>query len=134
MEEKTMKAGRSLSLVVILGGLSLSACASWQPVPIRPTVADHAQIRVTRSDSSQVMLNDPAMYGDSLGGFTTEEACVESVGCYDREVETRLPLSEVLWIEALEVDGRPRRAAALGAALGVVLFLSSLSFSFSAPG
>jgi hypothetical protein len=80
------------------------------------------------------MLNDPAMYGDSLGGFTTEEACAESVGCYDREVETRLPLSEVLWIEALEVDGRPRRAAALGAALGVVLFLSSLSFSFSAPG
>ena len=46
-----------------------SACTSWRPIPLYPTLDPQApRIRVTSATGERVVLNDPALDADTLRG------------------------------------------------------------------
>jgi len=63
---------RRSAVSALLGALYLSACHSWQvgtPTPAQFVEREHpAQVRVTHTDGSTVMLDAPVVRGDSLVG------------------------------------------------------------------
>ncbi len=85
---------RRQAISALLGVLSLSACHSWQvgtPTPAQFVEREHPErVRVTRTDSSTVTLDSPAVRGDSLVGLL---AGAPAGG--DSARTTGLPLSNV---------------------------------------
>jgi len=58
---------------VLIAYLSCTACTSWRMNTLSPqaVVESHPRaLRVTRTDSSQVILNDPSLQGDSIVGIS----------------------------------------------------------------
>lgn len=56
---------------VLIAYLSCTACTSWRLNALSPqaVVESHPRaLKVTRTDSSQVILNDPGLQGDSIVG------------------------------------------------------------------
>jgi hypothetical protein len=95
----------------------LTGCTSWQVQPATPkelvaTERPHI-VRVTRSDDSRVVLNDPLVQGDTLYGapVTSDSAAAQQ--------RTGVPLSDVKEIAMRRSD--PTRTTLLIVGLGVAL-------------
>ena len=67
---------------LVLLSTSLAACSSWQTQSVSPQqllVTQHpGKIRVTRTDSSKVVLTDPQIVGDTLYGRDTGTGSTKS--------------------------------------------------------
>lgn len=64
---------------VLIAYLSCTACTSWHMNALSPQAAVQLHprtLRVTRTDSSQVILNDPDLQGDSIVGITPQQTRV----------------------------------------------------------
>ena len=87
--------GRDISCLFAL--LYLPACTSWQvgtPTPAQFVEREHpGRLRVTRTDSSTVTLDDPAVRGDSLVGLLAGADSARIVG---------IPLSDVTSVASRE--------------------------------
>jgi hypothetical protein len=80
---------------VLILYLSCTACTSWRPDSLTPqaVVAGHpVSVRVTRTDSSQVVLNNPQLHGDTI------------VGVGPRQARVRVPLDSVLLTDTRRGD------------------------------
>jgi hypothetical protein len=64
---------------VLIAYLSCTACTSWRMNALSPQAAVQGHprtLRVTRTDSSQVILHDPGLQGDSIVGITPQQTRV----------------------------------------------------------
>jgi hypothetical protein len=95
---------------VLILYLSCTACTSWRPDSLTPqaVVAGHPMsLRVTRTDSSQVIINNPQLQGDTIAGVGQHKALV------------RVLLGSVLLTETRRGDAGKSVLAVLG--VGAVL-------------
>ena len=100
----------SVRTVLILY-LSFSACTSWRPDTLTPqaVVQSHPQsLRVTRKNSSSVVVNNPQLQGDTIVGPDPQKA------------QQRVPLDSVLLTETRHGDAAKSVLAVLGVAVGLV--------------
>ncbi len=97
---------------------SLSACMSWRSQPASPAQLIPAEkppvVRVTRSDSSKVILRDPEIAGDTLYGRPQSSLQAEPA---DR---TGIPLAGIHDIATLKSD--PTKTTLLVVGIGVATF------------
>jgi hypothetical protein len=109
--------------------LFLSGCMSWRPELISPADLIATQrpdvVRITQDDSSEVILRDPAVQGDTLFGR------VETVLGETSQTRTGIPLAEVKGIETLRSN--PTKTTLLSVALAAGTF-SILCFVANALG
>ena len=86
----TLAGRRSVAGTLILVTLSGSACQAWHTEQLAPAalLADRhpEELRVTKTDSSEVILEQPELRGDTLLGTTRR---------HDQEQEVGIPLSDV---------------------------------------
>jgi len=85
--------------------LSCSACTSWTPNPLTPqgVVQGHPQsLRVTRRDSSQVILTNPQLQGDTIVGLGQQKA------------QVRVPIDSVLSTDTRRGDAGKTFLTVLG--------------------
>ena len=102
---------------VLILYLSLSACTSWRPNEVTPQAAVENQppppsLRVTLTDSSTVVINNPQLQGDTI------------VGLDATKTEVRVPLDSVLLTETRHGDTGKSIGAALGVGLAVFAILA----------
>ncbi len=86
MQSSTQSIWRWRGRAVLIAYLSCTACTSWRLNALSPqaVVESHPRaLMVTRTDSSQVILNDPGLQGDSIVGITP------------RQTRTGVPLDSV---------------------------------------
>jgi hypothetical protein len=102
--------------VALLTSLCTSACLTWHPEQVAPqTVLQKWQpttLRVTRTDSSQVVLDHPELHGDTLVGIGRDKT------------EVRVPLDSVRQTATRRIHAGKTVLAIVGigaAALGVAL-------------
>ena len=109
---------RRSAISALLGALYLTACHSWQvgtPTPAQFVAREHpAQVRVTRTDGSTVMLNAPAVRGDSLVGLAGAAKAGDSVRA------AGLPLSDVSSVAVRKSDTGMTVLLTAGIVVGVV--------------
>lgn len=79
---------RACAVTLLVVSLGNAGCYAWHTEPLGPQAVLETlkpkQLRVTRSDSSQTVLEEPEIRADSLVGFTDDDT-----------TETRIPLSNV---------------------------------------
>ncbi len=103
--------GRPSARTVLILYLSCTACTSWRPDSLTPqaVVQGHpVSLRVTRTDSSQVILNNPQLQGDTI------------VGVGEKKAQVRVPLDSVLLTDTRRGDAGKSVLAVLG--IGAALF------------
>jgi hypothetical protein len=109
--------------------LLLSACMSWHPEPASPAELIATQrpdvVRITQSDSSRLILRDPAVQGDTLYGRPQASLDDEPQG------RTAIPLGDIRGIATRQSD--PTRTTLLGAGI-VVTTVSVLCLGADAFG
>jgi hypothetical protein len=105
---------RSTTLILFL----LSACMGWRPEPTTPAYLITNQkpdvVRLTRSDSSRLILREPMVDGDTVYG--RPQANLEA----DPEERIAIPLADVTSIATLHTD--PTRTTLLVAGAAVATF------------
>jgi hypothetical protein len=87
---------RPSARTVLIFYLSCTACTSWRPDTLTPqaVVQGHPRsLRVTRRDSSQVILTEPQLQGDTI------------LGVGPRRANVRVPLDSVLLTDTRHGDG-----------------------------
>jgi len=85
----------SKSRAVLILYLSCTACTSWRQDSLTPqavVASKPPSLRVTRTDSSRVILDNPAMQGDTI------------VGVGKHQAQVRVPLSSVLLTDTRRGD------------------------------
>ena len=101
---------RPSARTVLILYLSCTACTSWRPDSLTPqaVVQGHpASLRVTYTDSSSVVLNNPVMQGDTI------------VGVGQQKDQVRVPLDSVLLTDTRRGDAGKSVLAVLGVAAGL---------------
>ena len=97
---------------------SLSACMSWRSEPVSPAQLIATKkppvVRVTRTDSSKVILKDPEIAGDTLYGRPQSSLQAQPA---DR---TGFPLTGIQDIATLKSDGTKTTLLVVG--IGVATF------------
>ena len=79
MQSSNTSLWRPSARTVLILYLSCTACTSWRPDSLTPqaVVANKPlSLRVTRTDSSQVVLDNPQMQGDTIVGIGSHKAQV----------------------------------------------------------
>ena len=103
----------------------LSACTSWHVQNVTPEqviARDHPnELRVTRTDSSRIVLSLPRVAGDSLFGF-------------DSHAEFGMPLSDVSSVAEQRFDAGKSIAAGVGIPLVTFGFVYLLACGGSNGG
>ena len=91
---------RTIAWLLIL--LQLSACTSWKPSKVTPeqTVRDENRILVRLTNRSAVMIRDPWVRGDTIGG---EQFVPDGRSFRDRG-PWAMPLDSVVAIETSHVN------------------------------
>lgn len=107
-----------ITLILLAGSLSGcmgSSLKSWRvqpPPPANVVTEQHPKrIRVSRADSTKIVLRNPSVIGDSLVG----------VGAAHRRVA--LPLTEVTQVEVEKTDAGKVTFGIVGGVAGAVLFV-----------
>jgi hypothetical protein len=105
----------------------LTSCTNWQVQPAaspRDLVATERPhvVRVTRSDSSRVVLNDPSVQGDTLYGTPATSDTARTTA------RISVPLSEITDIAVRRTD--PNRTTVFAVGLGITV-LSALCLAES---
>jgi hypothetical protein len=113
---------RPSARAVLILYLSCTACTSWRQDSLTPQAVVAGKpltLRVTRTDSSQVILDNPAMQGDTI------------VGVGKHKAQVRVPLSSVLLTDTRHGDTGKSVLVLLGiaAAVAAVLVGSSIAGS-----
>ena len=101
---------RPSARTVLILYLSCTACTSWRPDSLTPQAVVQSKprsLRVTRTDSSQVVVNHPQLQGDTIVG----------VGQYKAQV--RVPLDSVLLTDTRRGDAGKTMVALMGVAVAV---------------
>jgi hypothetical protein len=96
---------------VLILYLSCTACTSWRTDSLTPqaVVQGHPlSLRVTRTDSSRVVLSNPQLQGDTI------------VGVGPQKSQVRVPLDSVRLTDTRRSDAGKSILAVLG--VGIVLF------------
>ena len=86
---------RPSARTVLILYLSCTACTSWRPDSLTPqavVAGKPLSLRVTRTDSSQVVLDNPQMQGDTI------------VGVGPHKAQVRVPLNSVLLTDTRRGD------------------------------
>jgi len=99
---------------VLILYLLCTACTTWRPDTLTPqaVVQGHPRsLRVTRRDSSQVILTQPQLQGDTILGLGPKKA------------QVRVPLDSVLLTDTRRGDAGKSVLAVLGVAAGVFAVL-----------
>lgn len=113
---------------VVQLALFLSACMSWRPEPINPAelIATRRPdvVRITQSDSSLVILRDPAVLGDTLFG-RPETALGET-----SQARTGFALADVKGIATLRSDPTKTTLLSVGLAVGTFSLLCFAAEAF----
>ena len=105
---------RPSARVVLILYLSCTACTSWRPDSLTPqavVASKPLSLRVTRTDSSQVILDNPAMQGDTI------------VGVGKHKAQVRVPLNSVLLTDTRRADTGKSVLVLLGVAAVVAAVL-----------
>ncbi len=80
------------SLLVLI--LTSSGCQAWRVEPVRPesllAARKQAIVRLTRSDGSRVVLEDPALRPDTITGIASSQG---------DDLEVSIPLADVRQVE-----------------------------------
>ena len=108
---------RPSARAVLILYLSLSACTSWRLNEVTPQAALQTQpapksMRVTLTDSSSIVINNPTMQGDTIVGVDQTNAAV------------RVPLDSVLGTETRHGDAGKSVLAVLGVAAAAFAVLA----------
>jgi hypothetical protein len=106
---------------VLILYLSCTACTSWRPDSLTPqavVAANPPSLRVTRTDSSQVILNNPQMQGDTIVGIGSHKA------------QVRVGLGSVLLTETRQGD----TGKSLLVLLGVAAVVAAAAVAASVAG
>ena len=126
MPRLTRRESRRLCVLLQLS-VFLSACMSWQTQPVSPTQLINDQrpsvVRVTRPDSSRIVLREPVVQGDTLIGFP-QSATADSL------IRTRVPLADVQDIAILRSDPNKNTLLAAGFVIAVFSTLCFLGDAF----
>jgi hypothetical protein len=126
-QPRAYPAGRIAALTQLV--LFVSACMTWRPEPVSPAdlMADRKPdvVRITRPDSTRLIIRDPAIEGDTLYG-RPQSALGENL-----EPRIAIPLADVSSIATLRSD--PTRSTLLGVGIAVGTF-SLLCFAADAFG
>jgi hypothetical protein len=107
---------RPSARAVLILYLSCTACTSWRPDSLTPqaVVAGHPMSsRVTRTDSSQVIINNPQLQGDTIAGVGQHKA------------QVRVPLGSVLLTETCRGDAGKSVLVLLGIAAAVAAVVAA---------
>ena len=103
-------------LLLILTG---SGCQAWRVEPVRPesllATRNLSFVRVTRSDGSKVVLEDPALRPDTLSGIASSQGA---------DVEMSIPLADVRQVETRHFSAG--RTVGLGVGLVAAAFATIL--------
>jgi hypothetical protein len=96
----------------------LGGCTRWENLPLLPSLGiGHItvdRVRVTRNDSSRVVLGSPRVTGDTLHGWVDG----------DRDRPAAIPIASVQGLAVREPD----TLKTLGVLVGVLLLLAGLVF------
>ncbi|MEO7104476.1 MAG: hypothetical protein ABI311_13840 [Gemmatimonadaceae bacterium] len=88
-----MRAQRTLLLAVALAALTTSGCTMWKvesaPLPTLIADGERGTLRITRSDNSVVILNQPTIVNDSIVGSTDA----------DPPQRAAIPLADVIFVQ-----------------------------------
>ena len=101
---------RPSARTVLIFYLSCTACTSWRPDTLTPQAVVQGRpqsLRVTRKDSSRVVLTTPQLQGDTILGLGPKKA------------QVRVPLDSVLLTDTRRGDAGKSVLAVLGVAAGV---------------
>ena len=94
---------RPVTLLMVV--LFLSACMTWQPVTVSPQQfleeEQPRQVRVTRTDSTQVIIWSPIAENDSIGELV---AACQSAGGVRTCVRSVMPVISIDDLSGLEVQ------------------------------
>ena len=107
--------------VVLILYLSCTACTSWRPDTLTPqavVAGKPLSLRVTRTDSSQVVLSNPQMQGDTIVGIGSHKA------------QVRVGVGSVLLTETRRGDAGKSLLVLLGIAVAVAAVVGA-SFASS---
>lgn len=61
-------------VVLVVACLCLVSCTSWRPASVSPPRVIEGEVRITRTDGSEVTMNDPEARPDSIVGVSTAVA------------------------------------------------------------
>jgi len=110
-----------IALILLAGSLSGcigSSLKSWRvqpPPPAKVVTEQHPKrIRVSRADSTKIVMSNPSVIADSLVGVDAAER------------RFALPLTQVTQVEVEKTDGAKVTFVVVGTAAGVVLLVSLL--------
>lgn len=107
---------RPSARTVLIVYLSCTACTSWRPDSLTPqavVASKPLSLRVTRTDSSQVVLNNPQMQGDTIVGIGSHKA------------QVRVGLGSVLLTETRRGDAGKSMLVLLGVAAAVAAVIAA---------
>lgn len=94
MYSSTRVLHRRCAATLLLLTLTGSGCQTWRVEPVRPesllAIRRPTLVRVTRSDGSRVVLEDPALRPDTLRGIASSQ---------DADLEVDIPLADVRQLE-----------------------------------
>ena len=121
MQSSNSSLWRPSARTVLILYLSCTACTSWRPDSLTPQAVvakKPLSLRVTRTDSSQVVLDNPQMQGDTI------------VGTGSHKAQVRVGLGSVLLTETRRGDVGKSLLVLLGIAV-VVAAVVGASFASS---
>ena len=101
---------RPSARTVLILYLSCTACTSWRPDSLTPQAVVQSKpssLRVTLTDSSQVIVNNPQLQGDTI------------VGLGEQKGQVRVPIDSVLLTDTRRGDAGKSVLAVLGVAAGL---------------
>jgi hypothetical protein len=117
MSRFSRPAARRLSALVLLA-LYSSGCMSWRSEPVSPAQLIAGQkpdvVRITRTDSSRVVIRSPSVQGDTLYGQ------LDSAQSGNPAARVGIPLAEVGEIATRRSD--PTKTTLLGVGIAVGAF------------
>jgi len=112
---------RPSARTVLILYLSFTACTSWRPDSLSPRAVVQGppqplSLRVTYTDSSWVILNNPVLQGDTIVGRDHQNA------------QVRVPLDSVLLTNTRHGDAGKSVLAFLGVAAGLFAVAAGIVF------
>ena len=109
----------------------LSSCTSWQVQGVSPQqVIEREQpsrIRVTRTDRSEVFLDDPQVSGDMLIGFRRDMTYDSIYEATDTSAVLEIPLADISHVAISKTDVGKGILIGLGVAAVTMLVLAGIA-------
>jgi hypothetical protein len=119
---------RSCAVTLLLVSLGNASCQAWHTEHIAPdslvTTRQPTQLRVTRTDGSQTILENPVMQGDTLAGTALDQSNAPRVG---------IPLTDIGQVATRRFSAGRTIALGVGLAGAAVAAIVAI-FLINCPG